>query len=226
MAEFKTHKFVAALPTQLEADALYFVRAGSGFDLYVTNHSGTIVASKLNTVPIDSPAFTGVPTAPTATNYGDLTDQVATLGFVQNYFALYGMPILYTTFPQFGDMYAIHSENANILRPRGLSFYCQGKPGASEVIASGIVPYDNGLPISGTGSRVSATVAATGTAVFSIKRTGTQIGTITFSPGATLGVVSIDAGAGAAKNTLVTVTAPATPDATLADITGLLSEAR
>lgn len=48
MAQLKTHKFVAALPPVLEADAIYFVRAGSGFDLYVTNHSGTIVAYPAN----------------------------------------------------------------------------------------------------------------------------------------------------------------------------------
>lgn len=48
MAQIKTHKYVAALPPVLEADAIYFVRAGDGFDLYVTNHSGTIVAYPLN----------------------------------------------------------------------------------------------------------------------------------------------------------------------------------
>ncbi len=48
MAQFKTHKYVAALPPELEADAIYFVRAGDGFDLYVTNTSGTVVAYGLN----------------------------------------------------------------------------------------------------------------------------------------------------------------------------------
>lgn len=48
MAQVKHHKFVAALPAELEADAIYYVRAGAGFDLYVTNSSGTIVAYALN----------------------------------------------------------------------------------------------------------------------------------------------------------------------------------
>lgn len=50
MAQLRTHKFVSALPVQLEANAIYFVRVGSGFDLYVTNSTGTIVAQKLNNV--------------------------------------------------------------------------------------------------------------------------------------------------------------------------------
>jgi len=48
MAQVKHHKFVAALPAQLEADSVYYVRAGAGFDHYVTNSSGTIVAYKVN----------------------------------------------------------------------------------------------------------------------------------------------------------------------------------
>jgi len=36
------HK-VLSLPAELEKDSLYFVLNGDGFDLYVTNHYGTIV---------------------------------------------------------------------------------------------------------------------------------------------------------------------------------------
>lgn len=44
----KQHKVVSALPTPLEADSVYFVRVGSGFDVVVTNGSGTIVPYDLN----------------------------------------------------------------------------------------------------------------------------------------------------------------------------------
>lgn len=44
----KLAKVVATLPGTLEADTVYFVRVGSGFDLYVTNHTGTVVAYALN----------------------------------------------------------------------------------------------------------------------------------------------------------------------------------
>lgn len=48
MAIVKHHKVVAALPAQLEANAIYYVRAGAGFDVYVTNASGTLVAYPAN----------------------------------------------------------------------------------------------------------------------------------------------------------------------------------
>ncbi len=44
------HKYVATLPNTLEANAIYYVRVGDGFDIYVTNSSGTIVAKKLNPI--------------------------------------------------------------------------------------------------------------------------------------------------------------------------------
>jgi len=48
MAIVQQHKFVNALPAQLEANAIYYVRVRSGIDLYVTNASGTIVAYPTN----------------------------------------------------------------------------------------------------------------------------------------------------------------------------------
>lgn len=48
MATIKHYKVVAALPSTLVADSIYLVRVGTGFDLYVTNSSGTIVAYPLN----------------------------------------------------------------------------------------------------------------------------------------------------------------------------------
>ncbi|TLX65058.1 hypothetical protein DN820_01725 [Stutzerimonas nosocomialis] len=48
MAQVKFHKYVAALPAQLEANAIYYVRAGDGFDMYVTNGAGMIVAYPAN----------------------------------------------------------------------------------------------------------------------------------------------------------------------------------
>lgn len=50
MAVYKPHKYVSVLPATLEADSVYFVRTGAGFDLYVTNSSGTVVAYPANYV--------------------------------------------------------------------------------------------------------------------------------------------------------------------------------
>lgn len=48
MAGAKLHKVVAALPGVLEANSLYLVRVGTGFTLYATNDSGTVIAYPLN----------------------------------------------------------------------------------------------------------------------------------------------------------------------------------
>lgn len=67
MAELKVHKVVSALPHALEADSIYLVRAGDGFDLFITNHNGTVLPYKLNAQPAASisgqvgTAFTGNP---------------------------------------------------------------------------------------------------------------------------------------------------------------------
>ena len=50
MAQIKHHKVVSALPSELQANSIYYVRAGSGFDVYVTNGSGMVVAYPANYV--------------------------------------------------------------------------------------------------------------------------------------------------------------------------------
>lgn len=196
MAQLKTHKFVSALPPVLEADAIYFVRAGSGFDLYVTNHSGTIVAYPANSgvdlsayAPLASPAFTGTPTAPTQAA-GNNSTRLATTAFTA------------------GEI--------NSQRPKGLSMFCSGKPVANEIVGSGIAPY--AMTLSAANSKAQAVVAAAASTVFIIKKNNTNIGTVTFSAAGTIGVISISTTA-VATNDLITIHAPATADGTLADIT-------
>lgn len=48
MPLIKHHKYVAALPSVLEANSVYYVRTGAGYDQYVTNNAGQIVAYPAN----------------------------------------------------------------------------------------------------------------------------------------------------------------------------------
>src|SRR5690606_36393144 len=48
LAQINQHKVVASLPDPLEANSIYYVRVGAGFDQYVTNGSGMIVAYQSN----------------------------------------------------------------------------------------------------------------------------------------------------------------------------------
>lgn len=56
MAALSIHKVIGALPATLLPDALYFVRVGQGFDIYVTDVTGSIAhkANDLNTGTAES----------------------------------------------------------------------------------------------------------------------------------------------------------------------------
>lgn len=56
MAVFAIHKSLAALPTPLAPHAVYAVRVGTGFDLYITDATGQL-AFKHNTPSLDAAAF-------------------------------------------------------------------------------------------------------------------------------------------------------------------------
>lgn len=50
MAIFKASKVVSSLPSPLEANTIYIVRVGTGFDFYVSDSTGSI-AHKINDLP-------------------------------------------------------------------------------------------------------------------------------------------------------------------------------
>lgn len=58
MSILKARKEVAVLPSVLEADTIYVIRAGAGFDLYISDNTGAI-AHKLNgcATALTSPVF-------------------------------------------------------------------------------------------------------------------------------------------------------------------------
>jgi DUF1009 family protein len=103
----------------------------------------------------------------------------------------------------------------------GLSGFCSGKPAASEVVAGGVSPY--AFSIAEANCFAKALVAATGSTTFVINKNGTQIGTVVFAAAATLGTVDITTAA-VVVGDYITIVAPATADATLANISFLLVE--
>lgn len=99
-------------------------------------------------------------------------------------------------------------------RPRGLVWSISGKTTAGEAYP-GLAPYAFASTVARSFAR--ARVAATASTVFTVKRNGTTVATVTFAAGATVGVWS--AAVTWADGDFAVLESPATADATLADIT-------
>ena len=99
-----------------------------------------------------------------------------------------------------------------------ISLYVAGKPNAGESLlrypAASAYTVKAGL----LNSVASAVAAATGSSVFTLAKNGTQFGTITFGAGATTSALAAAADTTFAAGDVLSMTGPATQDATLADI--------
>jgi hypothetical protein len=100
-----------------------------------------------------------------------------------------------------------------------VEIFAAGKPaaGATATIERPLVTVL--FSINMVGSRAEAKTAATGTAVFTIYKNTTSIGTITFSPGGTTATFSVAAATTISPTDYLLIACPAVQDATLADIT-------
>jgi hypothetical protein len=107
--------------------------------------------------------------------------------------------------------------------PADLLAFVAGAPSASQKLTGRIFARAARYSSDFNQSQVKAGVAATAAATFNVKKNGTLVGTIHFAIGATVATFSTDVGAGSvsvsvAIGDVLTIEAPATPDATLADI--------
>lgn len=99
--------------------------------------------------------------------------------------------------------------------------FIAGKPDAGEVVMRFVAVRAFSLPASLTGSEVDAGTAATGAAVFSVKKNGTEIGTLTM-PSTFAAATSTSFAAG----DVLSIVGPLSQDATLADISITIKGAR
>lgn len=107
-------------------------------------------------------------------------------------------------------------------RPIALSAFVGGKPTASETVTLIAVPVACTLPAGLTGSIVKAGVAATASAALSLRKNGVQFGTATFAAGGTTATLAAATATTFAVGDLLAIVAPASADATLADIASTL----
>jgi len=188
-----------------------------GIFVYDTDHNLIMVNHAPvngNTVQVDlvaATAGTAVVFAVTdfsATNFSSSTIQIGTLELtdVNGVLNVNGSPVGGT--PAAGAVTVPYDVAASIF----------GQPTASEVAIRFRAPRAYTLIANQTNAQARAGTAATASTVFTIAKNGTQVGTITFSAGSAVGTFSFASAVTMAVGDVLTVTAPGSADATLADV--------
>jgi hypothetical protein len=93
-----------------------------------------------------------------------------------------------------------------------------GKPAANLVLQSYVFAAPATLPVGLSGSRGTATTAATATATFSIQKNGVNVGMMAFAPSASAATFTMNTATLFNTGDVLTVVAPAIADATLANL--------
>jgi hypothetical protein len=189
--QIATTAFVQSSLTAITGAVTAFnTRTGS-----ITLTSGDVTTA-LTYVPagLISPAFTVLPTAPTAA-ISTSTTQLATTAFVVNEIV----------------------NDVAFLRFYDISGGSIGAPTANAKMLSFVAVRNFSLPLNLAGSAGMAGVAAAATTTFVLSKNGTNFGTMVFAGAAVVSTFTGTATSFVAGDKLI-VTAPATPDITLADI--------
>ena len=113
-----------------------------------------------------------------------------------------------------------------VANPYDVVTFFPGVPGASEVLSRVVFTRQVAFPIALAGSYASAGTAATASTIVSTKKNGAAFGTCTFAIAGTTCTFASTVGAVFAAGDVLTVTAPAGADATLADIAITLAGTR
>lgn len=99
-------------------------------------------------------------------------------------------------------------------------------PENSAVILRYVFPRVGNFPSNFTSSVAVAGTAATASTVFSIKKNGSQVGTITFAASGTTGIFATSGTVSFAASDLLTIVGPASADATIANLAITLTGTR
>jgi hypothetical protein len=110
--------------------------------------------------------------------------------------------------------------------PYDVALFAAGLPAASGLLMRFVFDRAISFVINLAGSVASVGTAPTGAVAFAIAKNGTSIGTLNFASGATSGTFSVAAAASFAIGDVLTITAPATQDGTLANLSVTLSGTR
>lgn len=157
----------------------------------ISTTGNAVIGGTLNVT--GSATLGGTPTAPTATP-GTNTTQIATTAFVQ------------AAIPAAGTI------------PYDMPMFLPGVMTNSQLLSRIIFTRAITFPINLTATQCSARVAATASTTLTLNKNGTSIGTLVFAASGTTPTITFSAAVSFAAGDILTITGPATADATLADV--------
>jgi hypothetical protein len=96
--------------------------------------------------------------------------------------------------------------------------FFRGVPGSSALVLRFVATRALTIPADAVGSQASAGTAATASATFTVSKNGSAVGSIAWSASGTVGAFTMASAVALAAGDVLTITAPASADATLADI--------
>lgn len=114
------------------------------------------------------------------------------------------------------EVYGISSGGGSA--PVALGTYVAGVPLDDEVVLSFVATDALAIPVALAGSRAVASVAATAETDFDVQKNGSSVGTIRFAAAGTVATFIAASAVSIAAGDRLSVVAPSTADATLADI--------
>lgn len=120
---------------------------------------------------------------------------------------------------------ALSGGEAGVADRFDLALFVQARPTDGELVSRHIFTEFVSFPAGLTDSYSTAVTASTGTAEFSLEKNGSEFGTVTFTSSAT-GVLAAASETVFSPGDLLTVIAPASQDATLADVSLTLTGTR
>lgn len=113
-----------------------------------------------------------------------------------------------------------------IAAPYDIGTFCAGLPDSSELLLRFVATRAFTLPASLTGSQVKAATAATAAKDFDVQKNGGSIGTISFAASGATATFTFASAVTFSAGDVLAIIAPASADATLADISFTLAGAR
>ena len=181
--------------------------------------TGTLTAARTITVPSHAKLI--------------LIENDTTGGFALNVTLPSGTPIVFNS----GDLKLLYCDGATNLKivaapatsttnPYDIGCSSPGAPAASATLMRFVAVRTINFPVGMTSSKAIANTAATASTTFSVKKNGTSFATFAFAASGTSATFTAASATAFAAGDILTITAPATPDGTLADLAITLAATR